>query len=83
MLNEISSMSTINLSVVSGTIIVLAVLVFILVRKRGAKASINGKIIEIPGDDGEVHCGNANSLMYIMNDACTQIQQRKKEKQNG
>lgn len=80
MLDEISTMSTINLSVVSGTVIVLAVLLFILIRKRGAKASINGKTVEIPGEDGEVHYGNANSLMYVMNDTCTQIQQRKKER---
>lgn len=77
---DLSTIPVINLIILSGTVLAIVGLIVLLVWFRGAKLSLGEKTVEIQGPDGEVQQGDANSLMYVMNDACHQIEQRKKER---
>ena len=61
-------------------IAVLIFIVLVMVIRRGVKAGIAGQTIEIAGPDGEKQQTDHFGLMYIMNDNCHQIEQRKKER---
>ncbi len=80
MFDALSKMSTPGLMVLSGTILVLASMIFVLVWKRGFKASLGGKTLEVTGADGELQQTDQFGLMYILNDNCHQIEERKKER---
>lgn len=80
MSEALSEMTALNLSIIAGTILVIAAMVFFLVWKRGIKAGFGSKTIEVPGDDGEVQQTDQFGLMYILNDNCRQIEDRKKER---
>lgn len=60
--------------------LVVATFLFIIAMRKGFKAGIGDKTIEVSGSDGEKQDVDNQGLMYIMNDNCRQIEQRKKEK---
>ncbi len=80
MFDAISKMSTPNLIILSVTVLIIVAMVLFLVWKRGFKASAGGKTLEFAGSDGEVQQTDQLGLMYIMNDNCHQIEERKKER---
>lgn len=76
----LSKMTTANLAILAGVFLTVFFPIIVLIWKRGVKGNIMGKTIEISGDDGEKQQVDTNGLMYVMNDTCNQIQQRKKER---
>jgi hypothetical protein len=58
----------------------IAVLLFIVAIVRGFKIGIGDKTIEVSDADGETQQTDKSGLMYILNDNCRQVEQRKKER---
>lgn len=80
MVEEISRVTSLNLLIISITVLIIVCLIFTLLWFRGAKASFGGKTVEISGSDGEIQQTDQFGLMYIMNDACHLIEDKKKER---
>lgn len=80
MFESLSTMTTPNLMIVAITVLLLVGMVLFFFRKRGFKASAGGKTIEVSGSDGELQQTDQFGLMYILNDNCHQIEERKKER---
>jgi len=80
MVGELATMSTANLIIVAVTILIIFFGILAIILKRGIKASLGGKTIEVSGRDGEVQQTDQFGLMYILSDNCKQIEDRKKER---
>lgn len=79
-MENISNIGWLVLGVVA---LIVATFVFIIAMRKGFKAGIGDKTIEVTGSDGEKQSVDTYGLMYIMNDNCRQIEQRKKERIDG
>jgi hypothetical protein len=60
-------------------IALIAVLIFIVLMKKGAKLMFGNKTVEVANDSGEKLNLDLFGLMYVMSDSCHQIEQKKKE----